>query len=290
MGKYGPTIKQIRTSKNITLKETYIGILSKSFAIDFEKGMYDIKFSKMLEILNRIMVSPEEMIFIHNKYKLSKLDNIMENINTNNLKTSCKYITKKLENINKTINHNDTKTNLKYMQLTLLKNINLKENILKKEECKKAKQYIKKYLFATESWTLEEIKIFSDMNFIFDEDRTELFILAWENMEKYKNYPNFKINLSHLLINNIYYLFIEKEYNIIKSVIKRLKEITEDITMLHWNVLTMYFEGIYLYIVNKEEKGIIKINEAKKILYLTNQFEMINMLNECFNVIKNKKQ
>ena len=126
MEKYGPTIKQIRTNKNITLKETYIGILSKSFAIDFEKGMYDIKFSKMLEILNRIMVSPEEMIFIHNKYKLSKLDNIMENINTNNLKTSCKYITKELENINKTINYNDTKTNLKYMQLTLLKNINLK--------------------------------------------------------------------------------------------------------------------------------------------------------------------
>lgn len=290
MEKYGPTIKQIRTSKNITLKETYSGILSKSFAIDFEKGMYDIKFSKMLEVLNRIMISADEMIFIHNNYHLVNLDNIITNINTNNLKTSYKYINKELKSIDESFFYKDTKTNLKYMQLTLLKNINLKEKILEKEECKKAKQYIKNYLFKTESWTLEEIKIFSDMNFIFDKDRTEFFIMAWENVEKYKNYPDFKIILSHLLINNLYYLFIEKEYTIIKSVIKRLKEITDDITMLHWNVITMYFEGIYLYSKNKEEKRINKIKEAEKILYLTKQFEIINQLNECFNIIKNKKQ
>ena len=278
MEKYGPTIRMIRISKNISLKETYSGILSKSFAIDFEKGMYDIKFSKMIEVLNRIMISADEMIFIHNNYHLVNLDNIMTNINTNNLKTSYKYINKKLKSFDESFFYKDTKTNLEYMQLMLLKNINLKEKILEKEECKKAKQYIKDYLFKTESWTLEEIKIFSDMNFIFDKDRTELFIMAWKSVEKYKNYPDFKIILSHLLINNLYYLFIEKEYTIIKSVIKRLKEITDDITMLHWNVLTMYFEGIYLYLKNEEKKGINKIKEAEKILYLTKQFEIINSI------------
>lgn len=44
MENYGLTICQIRLSKGFSHKEIYTGILSKSFAIDFEKGLYDIKF------------------------------------------------------------------------------------------------------------------------------------------------------------------------------------------------------------------------------------------------------
>ena len=41
MKNYGSTVRQIRLSKGFSHKEIYTGILSKSFAIDFEKGLYD---------------------------------------------------------------------------------------------------------------------------------------------------------------------------------------------------------------------------------------------------------
>ena len=57
MEQYGTTIRQIRLRKGFSHKEIYSGILSKSFAIEFEKGRYDIKFDRMLSILDRLMIS-----------------------------------------------------------------------------------------------------------------------------------------------------------------------------------------------------------------------------------------
>ena len=61
--------RQIRLSKGFSHKEIYTGILSKSFAIDFEKGLYDIKFNLMLKILERLMISVDELLLIHNQYR-----------------------------------------------------------------------------------------------------------------------------------------------------------------------------------------------------------------------------
>ncbi|EDN9990431.1 transcriptional regulator, partial [Listeria monocytogenes] len=39
---YGELIRQIRQSKKISQKEVYTGIISKSYAIEFEKGTHAI--------------------------------------------------------------------------------------------------------------------------------------------------------------------------------------------------------------------------------------------------------
>ena len=64
MEKYGLTVRQIRLNKGFKQKEIYTGLLSKSFSIDFEKGLYDIKFSIMLNILKRLMNSYLYIIII----------------------------------------------------------------------------------------------------------------------------------------------------------------------------------------------------------------------------------
>lgn len=65
MKNYGSTVRQIRLSKGFSHKEIYTGILGKSFSIDFEKGLYDIKFNLMLKIHPDIIIgkksdSPDE--------------------------------------------------------------------------------------------------------------------------------------------------------------------------------------------------------------------------------------
>lgn len=45
---YGKTVRDIRTSKGIHQKDLYDNIISKSFAIEFEKGKHDITHIKFV--------------------------------------------------------------------------------------------------------------------------------------------------------------------------------------------------------------------------------------------------
>ena len=81
MEKYGLTVRQIRLNKGFKQKEIYTGLLSKSFSIDFEKGLYDIKFSIMLNILKRLMISIDEFILIHNHYHENLINQTLVEIN-----------------------------------------------------------------------------------------------------------------------------------------------------------------------------------------------------------------
>lgn len=91
MENYGITIRQIRLSKGFSHKEIYTGILSKSFAIDFEKGLYDIKFHLMLKILNRLMISVDELLLIHSEYQNLQYYEPLLNINLDRLKNDPIY-------------------------------------------------------------------------------------------------------------------------------------------------------------------------------------------------------
>ena len=52
MENYGLTVRQIRLNKGFKQKEIYTGLLSKSFSIDFEKGLY-AKHIKTINDFNR---------------------------------------------------------------------------------------------------------------------------------------------------------------------------------------------------------------------------------------------
>ncbi len=91
MKNYGSTVRQIRLSKGFSHKEIYTGILSKSFAIDFEKGLYDIKFNLMLKILERLMISVDELLLIHNQYQSLQYYEPLLNVSLDRLKNDQTY-------------------------------------------------------------------------------------------------------------------------------------------------------------------------------------------------------
>lgn len=51
---YGETIRQIRLKKGFTQKEVYGTIISKSYAIEFEKGKHQIAANLLLQILENL--------------------------------------------------------------------------------------------------------------------------------------------------------------------------------------------------------------------------------------------
>lgn len=77
---YGRTIRKIRKDKGLTLKEVYLGIVSKSFYIEFEKGNYNIEMSKFKKILDELALNFEEFIYIHQNYKTPNNKNLKDQI------------------------------------------------------------------------------------------------------------------------------------------------------------------------------------------------------------------
>lgn len=289
MENYGITIRQIRLSKGFSHKEIYTGILSKSFAIDFEKGLYDIKFHLMLKILNRLMISVDELLLIHSEYQNLQYYEPLLNINLDRLKNDPIYssdIECKLHHKMET--EKTSSSVLEYMEIVALKAVYSSKNYQALPEYQKAKSYIQKYLFDVETWTLSEFRVFSDMSFIFENGNVKisLFLTAWNTLERYKAYPDFQIYLPHLLVNNLYQLIYYNHFDLAQRAIKRLRELTDDVNMLAWRVPLFYYEGLFHYATGEKLKGIAEIEKAKQIYSLSDNHFMIEQMDIGFDAIK----
>ena len=68
MEDYGKTLRKIRQNLQITQVEISLGIMSQSNYSKMEKGKIDVPFAKMVELLNRLGMTVNEFLFIHNNY------------------------------------------------------------------------------------------------------------------------------------------------------------------------------------------------------------------------------
>lgn len=60
MKTHGEVIREIRTNKGVSQKAVYSDIISKSYAIEFEKGTHEISLRLFEQILERLMISIDE--------------------------------------------------------------------------------------------------------------------------------------------------------------------------------------------------------------------------------------
>lgn len=292
MEKYGCTIRKIRLNKGFSQKEIYSGLLSKSFSIDFEKGKYDIKFSIMIEVLKRLMISVEELLLIHNNYQETPINKVLTQLDIKKFANNINYALNITNIINEKRKENSDYVNhLEYWQLLILQSIYSNFHDTSSKEYLRAKQNIQKHLFNMETWTLSEIRLFSNMHFLFDDTKikTSLFLTSWKSMEKYQYHPEFMTYISHLLTNNLFFLIYTEQYDLVNQVIKRLYELTDDITMMTWKVMLYFLEGLYYYATDKQEKGLQLINKAKLICKLTDNENIIEQIETGLDIIQNKK-
>lgn len=70
-GRVWKTVRDIRTSKGIHQKDLYDNIISKSFAIEFEKGKHDITLTLFEKILKRMNMDLDEFFYIHRELSVS---------------------------------------------------------------------------------------------------------------------------------------------------------------------------------------------------------------------------
>lgn len=289
MKNYGSTVRQIRLSKGFSHKEIYTGILSKSFAIDFEKGLYDIKFNLMLKILERLMISVDELLLIHNQCQSLQYYEPLLNVSLDRLKNDQTYSSDIENKLYRKMETEKTSASvLEYMEVIALKAVYSNNDYPSLPEYQKAKSYIQKYLFDIETWTLSEFRIFSDMSFIFENGNVKIsmFLTAWNTLERYKAHPDYQIYLPHLLVNNLYQLILHNHFELAKKAIDRLRELTEDVNMLTWRVPLFYYEGLYDYATGEKTTGMTEIEKAKQIYYLSGNHFMVEQIELGLNAVK----
>ncbi|MFQ9923217.1 MAG: transcriptional regulator [Beduini sp.] len=292
MEKYGCTVRKIRLSKGFSQKEIYTGIISKSYAIDFEKGRYDIKFSLMLQILRRLMISVDELLLMHRDFQEATSHKALGDIDAQKFQSNQKYAKGRVMFLQKSWQEKKTlMSKIEYAQIITLNELYFNTEYEHSKDFQWAKQVIQRYLFDIETWTFEEFRLFSNMSFLFGNSkiRTDLFLRAWKSLEKYKHHPDFSVYLAHLLANNLFHLIYTSQFTYAKKALDRLSELSREEEMLTWSVIILFLNGFYLYATGKIQQGIKEIEKAKQIYSLTDRILMIQQIDQGLSLLQKKQ-
>lgn len=208
---YGPTIRKIRLEKKIRANEVYLGVVSKSFYYNFEKGNNDITSDKFLLILDNLELSLAEFLYIHNDYKLLPNQSIYREI----LSLYKNLDTKSLEHLHTiylNLKNSSSRTEQLYASLAyslVYTTYNYKDET--------PTLPLKEYLSYVKTWTLFELEIFENSMAIFFKDRKtldEMFAKAIATLETFKDILELNLHehIRSLYLNYLQFLLDENEF------------------------------------------------------------------------------
>ncbi|EAF9832813.1 Rgg/GadR/MutR family transcriptional regulator [Listeria monocytogenes] len=265
---YGELIREVRLSKGLTQKEVYTGIISKSYAIGFEKGKHDITLVLFEEILERVMLSSDEFFFMNRGYSLAEEDNFWYKFahaaNQNSL-TELQALHKEVLQqkgeramLREAIVHSRIEVHEQF-----LLNNKFDVSIVSKED----KEVIQTYLWKVQSWTLEEIRIFANSVDYFDEDvQIYFFQLVLKSIEKYKHYDRGKKVFSTLLTNITEELIARNQLDYASQLLDILYELSASHDCAFYRIMHHYYQGLIWMKSEQVEQGYNKAKRAIEIL------------------------
>ena len=80
MNMYGVTLRGIRKQKGLSMQDLAEGICSVSFLSKFERGDSDITLGLFTRILEKVMMSFDEFLYIHNDYQTNLLEQFFKDV------------------------------------------------------------------------------------------------------------------------------------------------------------------------------------------------------------------
>lgn len=252
---YGPTIRNIRLDKGYSQKEIYTGVMSKSYAIPFEQGEHDLTVSKLEKILERLELSYEELVYIHNGYqhveRTQNFKKIAEAANSGNIP--------KLEEIYQQLSQkisDSDKFQAAFAMICLERERSEQNKLETPIFDKHTVAYISNYLVKKESWLLDEIVIFVNTIDIFPyEQMLTLLKQSFKNLKKYQEFNRFPTIISSLLTNSLSIILHQQDWEIFSYYLSQLDLYTLDHSQTFERIIYRFYLGIFLMVEGKKEKG-----------------------------------
>lgn len=267
----GLTFRKLRLQKNISQKEVYSGIVSRSFFQKFEKGLHSISVEKFQELLNRINVSYDEFMY-ENHGKLFTTDDFLVTIFNAYWNQDSHSLTK----LHNKLRFSSNQTEVFLSRVALL----FKLILSKESDGDLSFDFIFNYLDRISTWTFFETKLFNNiMPIVPDKKRNQYFKKAqffFKNSSGLAAVNSEFANWhSHLYVNFIHLALEEKELDRAKLAIEDMLKSRQNLYTSERNELAYVFlkNLILLYDIEKRDQA---IEALKKITDLS---QIVNKLN-----------
>ncbi|MGX4687048.1 Rgg family transcriptional regulator [Vagococcus sp. JNUCC 83] len=266
---YGKVVRNIRLNKGYSQKYLYSGIVSKTYAIDFEKGLHDMSVTKFMEVLDRLDMKFEEFEFIVNDYKSSEeiTSNVLIAIATNR---------GDIETLRKLRAYYDEPTNKQDEILKARLNLlifNYKESLKIHNESltypSEDVEVLKDYLMSVESWTLKEFAFFLNNGHYFDYDTYRFLTeFALKQLMKYNSYSDAIKVKSYLFVNYLSTALENKDWERMNHYRQDFFEVTKNTEEGFQRILCVLTFNLYDYVMTHDNQFLENAKKIEEMCYL----------------------
>lgn len=261
----GQIFKEFRVSKHITLNEASQGIVSAPFLSRFERGLTDISFTHLLQLLNRINVQLSEFEFLYQERNAGNGDLLpafQVAYQNGNIKQLQQYLMTWQKKTGKY-------AKLQVIQLKMML-ATLGAEKLSNEEL----ETLESYFQSISSWTFFELYLFGHaIPFL---NKTFMFNLFQELQKKeiiYDNFCNDSFSMIFYIYNNVILFLLSSNYlNEAELLVTKLESYFNRRDKDYYHKTRIFnLKGLLLYLKGQKGKGLRLIKKANIIANLTNQ-------------------
>lgn len=261
----GKVFKEFRVSKHITLKEAGQGIVSVPFLSRFERGLTDISFTHLLQLLNRINVQLSEFEFFYQE----------KNAGTNDLLPDFQpaYQSGNVKQLEKYLVYWEGQpgkfAKLQAIQVKMMLTT-LGVGKISGTELKLLEEYFQRI----SSWTFFELYLFGHaIPFLDQAFMVSLFRELQKKEIIYDDFRNDNFSLLFYIYNNVILFFLDDDrLTEAEVLVLELKGYFNKRDKDYYHKTRIFnLKGLLFYLKGQKEEGLHLLKKANVIAYLTDQ-------------------
>ncbi|WP_304055215.1 helix-turn-helix domain-containing protein [Levilactobacillus namurensis] len=219
----GETLRQIRVSKGLKLKDLAINDISATFISKVERNESNIRLNKFELLLDGLHVSYDEFKYIQNGYSQSSQREFLEKLDYFVINDNLYGIQKLYENEKVLIPEKNPEKSLHFHNMTLaLCHI---RKLQGKNLPQKYNKLLVKYLLSIDSWGIYELRLFNNAMFIFDcASLVSLTQTAIDRAKYYLQLPGYSDLWSSILSNSLELLIENHEFEFAQKLLTQAEK------------------------------------------------------------------
>ena len=266
MKKFGLAFRNIRKSKNLTIKQAANNIVTPAFLSKFEREESEISFSKLINILDNINVDINEFLLEANNFEQTSENYFLESLskavelNSQDLINSLIFKEKVIY---------EESENIRYFHNVCL--ASLYKAIISNEKPKsKDWKPIKNYLLEVENWGYYEFLLYANaMPFLPTEIIKILSKQVYQKGIKYISLSKNKNSLIDTLLNTIEILIKRRELELTSTYFNMTELLIDSPDLLFEKIRLIFYRGASLYLNGEHNLGLDKMDTAFNIFKMS---------------------
>lgn len=243
----GETLKIIRTSLSLTQSQLSAGIMTQSNYSKMEKGEIDVPFSKMIALLEKLGMSVEEFLYVHNHYSQQSANHLLR---LSRLKYNDK---ERLVQYKKELVSQSTMTTREQELAAIYDALFLIADQNDYETAKQKVEPIWQRLEKHDIWYLYDIQLLNNILYLFPIDTAVSIVsLALKQLKKYKNLRGINNLSANMQMNLVLLLIQHKRYETALAEVERLIDVCVQKNLYLHLALCYSRKGLLLDLLGRE--------------------------------------